>query len=145
MHDVETDGTDAADRNVVQRLERAMNDHDLDALVGCFSTDYRNETPAHPARSFRGRERVRRNWQQILGTLPDLTAELVRWAVSGDTTWAEWEWSGTRRDGTRLTLRGVTILGIGQDTADWVRFYMEPVNDDGIGVAATVSDQLGAP
>jgi NADH dehydrogenase len=33
---------------LVQRLRQATNDHDLDALAGCFAVDYRNETPAHP-------------------------------------------------------------------------------------------------
>lgn len=95
-----------------------MNDHDLEALVACFSADYRNETPVHPARNFHGRDQVRRNWQQILGSLPDLRAVLVRWTVDGGTVWAEWDWSGTRPDGESLTMRGVTILGMGQDTAD---------------------------
>jgi hypothetical protein len=27
-------------------LERATNEHDLDALVDCFADDYLNETPA---------------------------------------------------------------------------------------------------
>src|SRR4051812_40894700 len=47
---------------LVDRLVQATNDHDLDGLVACFAADYENATPAHPARSFRGREQVRRNW-----------------------------------------------------------------------------------
>lgn len=128
---------------LTQRLERAMNDHDLDALVGCFAEDYRNETPAHPARSFRGRAQVRRNWQQILGSLPDLRARLVRWAVNADTLWAEWDWSGTRPDGVPVILRGVTILGAGHGCAQWARFYMEPVEDDGVDATGAVRAQVG--
>lgn len=133
----------AAPPNLVQRLELAMNAHDLEAVVRCFSVDYRNETPLHPARNFRGRDQVQRNWQQILGSLPDLRAVLVRWTADGDTLWAEWDWSGTRPDGVALTMRGVTIIGLGQDTADWARFYMEPVTDDRTGVAAAVREQVG--
>ena len=61
-------------RTMVEQLERATNAHDLEALVECFAEDYENETPLHPARSFRGREQVRRNWTQIFAFVPDLHA-----------------------------------------------------------------------
>src|SRR5690348_382447 len=47
------------------RLQQATESHDLDALVDCFDPGYRNETPAHPGRSFEGVEQVRANWSQI--------------------------------------------------------------------------------
>lgn len=55
---------------MVERLVHATNDHDIDALVACFAEDYENETPVHPARSFRGRDQVRRNWEQIFAFVP---------------------------------------------------------------------------
>src|SRR4051812_38325708 len=112
---------------VVQRLRQAINDHDLDAIAACFAAHYRNDTPAHPARSFTGRDQVRRNWTQILAAVPDLSAELVASHADGRTVWAEWDWSGTRADGTPLHMRGVTVLGVDADTVEWARFYMEPV------------------
>src|ERR1700712_2901890 len=48
--------------SVLERLLRAVNDHDLEALVSCFAEDYANETPVHPQRGFRGNDQVRRNW-----------------------------------------------------------------------------------
>jgi ketosteroid isomerase-like protein len=73
------------DRNgpaaVLERLRRATNDHDVDAVTACFAPDYRNETPAHPERSFVGREQVRSNWTQIFAAVPDVTADVVRYAV----------------------------------------------------------------
>ena len=45
---------------IAARLHAAVNRHDLDAMVGCFAVDFVNETPAHPARSFRGRDQVRK-------------------------------------------------------------------------------------
>jgi ketosteroid isomerase-like protein len=128
-------------------LQAAISAHDLDALCACFAPEYRNETPAHPARSFRGREHVRRNWTTILASVPDLTAELVRWSGGrGEPLWAEWNWSGTRPDGAAVHLAGVTVLGLEDGDGDghrevirWARFYMEPVddtdNDAGIGRA----------
>jgi len=50
---------------LVERLRQSVDAHDLDAVVACFTDDYRNETPAHPGRGFEGREQVRTNWQRI--------------------------------------------------------------------------------
>ncbi|MEO8207687.1 MAG: nuclear transport factor 2 family protein [Chloroflexota bacterium] len=123
---------------VVLRLQDATNEHDLDALVGCFADDYRSEIPLHPSRSFRGSQQVRRNWTQILAGVPDLRSELIRSARQGNEVWAEWEWSGTRRDGAAHLMRGTTILGVDGDTITWARFYMEPVIDDGANVESSV-------
>jgi hypothetical protein len=51
---------------------RHANARDLDALAGCFAPEYRNETPAHPARGFSGREQVRKNWEQIFAVIRDV-------------------------------------------------------------------------
>jgi len=123
---------------VVLRLEGATNEHDLDGIVACFTPDYRSDIPLHPSRSFRGAAQVHRNWSQILGAVPDLRAELIRFAVNGGDVWAEWEWRGTRRDGVPHLMRGTTILGIESDSIDWARFYMEPVVDDGVAIDAAV-------
>ena len=77
-------------RAMVKRLTEAVNAHDLEALTSCFSLDYRNETPAHPARGFQGRSQVRRNWDQIFAAVPDITAE-VRSIADEDTVWSEWD------------------------------------------------------
>lgn len=130
-------------RAVVHRLQAATNAHDLDALVACFAVDYLSEIPAHPARTFRGSEQVRRNWAQILAGVPDLRSELVRDAVDGNVVWAEWEWTGTRRDGAPHLMRGTTILGIDGSRIAWARFYMEPVVDDGAPVGAAVAATVG--
>jgi len=128
---------------VVRRLQAATNAHDLDALVACFAPDYLSEIPAHPARSFRGSDQVRRNWTQILAGVPDLHSELVRESVDGNVVWSEWEWSGTRRDGAPHLMRGTTIIGIEADSIAWARFYMEPVIDDGAPVDAVVARTVG--
>ena len=46
-------------QEMVDRLVHATNAHDVDAVAACFAEEYENETPVHPARSFRGREQVR--------------------------------------------------------------------------------------
>ena len=114
---------------MVNRLVNATNAHDLEALVSCFTEDYLNETPLHPARSFRGRAQVRRNWEQIFGFVADLRAEVTRRAVEGNTAWTEWEMQGTRHDGTAHHMRGVVVFGVRDGMAEWARFYLEPVDE----------------
>lgn len=131
------------------RLAAAVNAHDLDRLVACFAGDYLNETPAHPLRGFRGNEQVRRNWAQLFAGIPDLTAQVLRFAVAGDTVWSEWEMAGTRTDGTAHLMRGVVIFGVAAGQAQWARFYLEPVEtasgevDAAIHHAATGGQQPG--
>lgn len=111
----------------VERLQQAITLHDLDALVACFAPDYLSEFPAHPDRTFRGHEQIRKNWAQIFGGVPDLAATLRACTVAGETVWAEWEWRGTRRGGVPFAMCGVTIQGVIEDRIAWARLYMEPV------------------
>ena len=129
---------------VLARLERAANAHDVNAVVACFAPDYRNETPAHPARSFTGREQVRRNWEQIFAAIPDLTAQVLRSAVNGEEAWSEWEQRGTRRDGSAHVMRGVVIFGVSGGLLAWARFYLEPVQEGGENVDGAVRRQVAA-
>jgi ketosteroid isomerase-like protein len=121
------------------RLRDAVNRHDLDAMAACFAVDFVNQTPAHPSRSFRGRDQVRRNWGQIFAAVPDLEAEMIASAVHGDTLWTEWEMRGTRIDGGRHLMRGVSIFEAGGGELASVRFYLEPVEQDGVGIDAAVA------
>jgi ketosteroid isomerase-like protein len=127
---------------VLERLQRAINQHDLDALAACFEPDYHSEFPVHPNRTFRGDEQMRKNWTQIFGAVPDIEAVLLRCTSEGDTAWAQWEWKGTRADGTPFAMRGVTIQAVQQDRIAWVRLYMEPVQEGGAGADAGVRQSL---
>jgi ketosteroid isomerase-like protein len=129
---------------VIAELERAVNAHDVNALVACFAPDYRNDTPAHPERSFTGREQVGRNWEQIFAAIPDLTAKMLRSAVNGDEVWSEWEHRGTRRDGSAHVMRGVVIFGVAGGLLEWARFYLEPVQEGGGSVDDAVRRQVAA-
>jgi len=130
---------------VVERLQAAINAHDLEALVGCFTPGYTSETPVHPARDFVGNAHVRRNWGQILAAVPNLRADLVRSTAVGDTVWTEWDWTGTRRDGQPHHMAGVTIQGVEGEAIAWVRFYMEVVEADSQGNEAAIRQGVGDP
>jgi ketosteroid isomerase-like protein len=114
----------------IERLVEATNRHDLEALVGCFAEDYRNETPAHPARGFHGAAQVRRNWEEIFAFVPDIHARVLRSAVDGDAVWTEWEMHGTRRDGSAHRMAGVIVFGVDGGLIRWARFYLERVDED---------------
>jgi ketosteroid isomerase-like protein len=128
---------------LIERLKDAVNRHDLESLAGCFAQDFLNETPVHPARSFQGREQVRKNWAQIFAGVPDIEADILGSSVDGVSAWTEWEMRGARRDGVRHLMRGVSIFGIGDDRFTSVRFYLEPVEDGGAAVDAAVRKAVG--
>lgn len=127
---------------LLDRLQDAVNAHDLDEIVDCFAIDYRNETPAHPSRGFLGRDQVRTNWARILGGMPDVIATVHDRAVAGDVVWSEWEIAGTRPDGLAQAMRGVMIFGVESGQFAWCRFYLEPVDAGEGGVDAAVGHLL---
>lgn len=129
---------------LLDRLTTATNGHDLEALVDCFAPDYRNETPAHPARGFTGRDQVRRNWEQIFTFMPDITARVLRSCCQGEVVWSEWEMTGTRPDGTAHQMAGVMIFGVRDGRFSWVRFYLEPVQAGGPDASQAVRHHAGA-
>jgi hypothetical protein len=130
---------------LVDRLCAATNAHDVESIVGCFTADYRNETPAHPARGFVGREQVRRNWQQIFAFVPDVTARVTASAVDGATIWTEWEHVGTRADGSAHVMRGVIIFGVRDGLLSSARFYLEPADVSTADADETVRRLVAVP
>lgn len=141
-----TAGQPLADRPAghawLDRLLAATNAHDLAALVDCFAEDYVNETPAHPARGFRGREQVARNWAQIFAGVPDVRAEVSDLSVDGDRVWSEWWMHGTRVDGARHEMTGVIVFDVRDGRAVHARFHLEPVERGGGDADAAVREAV---
>ena len=136
------DGRDPA--AVVERLLKAVNAHNLEAMVACFTRDYVNVTPAHPQRGFGGSQQVRRNWTQLFEGVPDLRAQILGTAAEGDRVWTEWDISGTGGDGAPFAMRGVVIFGIGGGLITSARFYLEPVEETSGDVDAHTARVVGA-
>lgn len=128
---------------VSERLRAAMNAHDIDAFVSCFTADYRSEQPAHPDRAFTGRDQVKTNWSAIFQEVPDVRGELLRAVASGGEEWGEWRIAGTRRDGSRMEMRGVIVNGIRGDQIGWARLYLELLEEGGAGIATAVDRITG--
>jgi ketosteroid isomerase-like protein len=129
---------------ILVRLQRAMNDHDVDAFLACVHPDYTSEQPAHPERGFGGREQVRKNWAALFASIPDFHAELVSSAVAGDTAWTEWHWSGIREDGSALDMRGVTLFRVEDGAIVAGRLYMEEVEQEGEDIDQNVRRLSGS-
>lgn len=112
----------------IARLRDAINSHDSAAVAACFAEDYRCDMRMHPSQSFTGNDKVLKNWTGILGRVPDLHAEILRWTSAGEETWSEWEMRGTDTDGRPVLLRGTVISGAAADgPIDWTNFYLDPV------------------
>lgn len=129
--------------DVVQRMATLMNEHDLAGVAALVHEDYRSEQPAHPGRAFVGRAQMEANWKAMFDGIPDFHAELVRSAQDGETTWAEWHWTGSRSDGEPFEMRGVTLFEVRQDRIVAGRLYLEDVVHDGAGIEDAVQELSG--
>jgi ketosteroid isomerase-like protein len=134
---------EAGPREVLDRLQRAMNDHDLQAMLACMHPDYESQQPAHPERGFGGRDQVEKNWSALFEGIPDFRAELLDTAVEGDTAWTEWHWTGNRKDGSALDIRGVTLFWVEGDQIVAGRLYMEEVEEAGEDIDEAVRRLAG--
>lgn len=110
---------------VFERMVSAQNRHDLDGMVACFSRDYQSEQPFHPERNFIGQGGVRKNWDFFFKTVPDIRVDILSEVVEGDTVWSELHIHGTRVDGKKHAIRGVTITRIRDGLIVWARLYIE--------------------
>jgi ketosteroid isomerase-like protein len=130
-------------RMVFGRLVAAQNAHDIDAFVSCFAPDYSSEQPAHPDRAFVGSDQVRKNWTAMFAAVPDFRAELLDTATSGRTAWGEFEWHGTKSDGSPLHSRGVIIGTVRDGKLAAARLYMSEVEQAGRGIEVAVEGLTG--
>ncbi|HUP12695.1 MAG TPA: nuclear transport factor 2 family protein [Niastella sp.] len=127
---------------VLQQLHQAFNQRNINLFMECFADDYRSEQPLHPDRAFAGKEQVRINWDANFKEMPDFTVELLSKQTGNDTIWAEWNWKGTRIDGSKLHMRGVTLFGAVGQKIIWARLYMELVAADGAGIEVAVKEVM---
>jgi ketosteroid isomerase-like protein len=125
---------------VLEMVRDAQNDHDAGRMAALFAEDYRSSQPVHPNRRFAGSAQVLTNWTTLFEGIPDFRAELVASATDGDTEWAEWDWRGTRSDGSPFSMRGVMIATVRGGLVVEARLYMEPVEDVGDDIEAVVRD-----
>lgn len=128
---------------VPQRWIQALTDHDLEAAVGCFASDYRDRAPARPGEEVIGQAQVRANFTALFDNMPDLRADLLGQVADGTRVWMEWQMVGTRVDGTRMEFVGVNIFEVEGGRFSRGRIYTELVRDTG-GLDAQVDRMIHA-
>jgi steroid delta-isomerase-like uncharacterized protein len=109
-------------RKLIERLVRAWNDHDADAVASCYATDAvsRDVTLAEP---LRGRDAIRNAVETYIRAFPDIRFEIRRIACDGDLICEEWRATGTHegdlmglpptnREGTTI---GCNVIEVGDD------------------------------
>jgi hypothetical protein len=124
------------------KLKNAFNNHNVDLFADCLDENYQSEQPVHPDRSFTGKEQAVKNWAANFSEMPDFAAELLDYSLSETTLWTEWYWTGTRKDNSKLHMRGVTIFGVEENKIKWGRLYVEPVETNGAGIEAAVKEVM---
>ena len=60
--------------------------------------------------------------------VPNIEARVLRSVEDGDTSWSEWEMTGSTTDGADFRIGGVAILGVENNRFAWARFYLDPVD-----------------
>jgi len=124
--------------HVIERLEKEGNQHHLPGLIAWLALDYQSEQANHPNQVFRGRDQVRKNWSAMFKEIPDFVMKLVDLAVNSNQVWTEGHRSGTRTDGASFNWRGVTIFTVEGNEITAGRLYMEPVEETGLNIGATM-------
>jgi ketosteroid isomerase-like protein len=118
----------SAQNDIVGRLERAINERDLEGLIELFRPDVVVEYPAHPSHNFSGRDQIWRNWAPIMAKLDDFKATVIRSVVADNAAWVEYLWEGRQADGSPGDQAGIVIHELDGDKISHVRFYLEPVD-----------------
>ena len=91
----------------------AWNRHDLDALMSMMTDDCVFEASAGPhadGQRSEGKPAVRAAYAAVFDTFPDAHWAHPRHFVAGNRGVSEWTFTGTRRDGTRVEVRGCDLF-----------------------------------
>jgi taurine dehydrogenase small subunit len=98
--------------DVLRRVARGFDQHDLDAIMEHFTNDCVFEGPRGPNANgtvFVGWEAVRGAFAARFSTIPDVRYTDDSHFVAGDRGVSEWLISGTTTDGDRIEARGCDI------------------------------------
>src|ERR1700759_2588982 len=98
---------------VVNRLNDAINRHDIDALMDVFSPDcvFENTAPAPDGGRFEGQDAVRGFWQRWFAWNPGARFDTEEIFAAGDRCVVRWIYRKTRDD-RPWHLRGVDLFRV---------------------------------
>ena len=63
--------------SLLAKLTDAFNSRSIDRVAECFDPNYDSAQPVHPARHFRGKEQVIKNWSANFTEMPDFSAVVL--------------------------------------------------------------------
>ena len=117
-------------KRLLERMHTALNTRDVTNLLMLLQVDFEQFYPAGSVKETTGREAARQTYEELFEMYPNFRADLKRQAIEGSVIWVEWQWSGSRNDGTqgKLDRRGVMIYGVEEGLIAWSRSYMLEVN-----------------
>jgi steroid delta-isomerase-like uncharacterized protein len=99
--------------SLLEKFVAAWNAHDVDALLSCMTDDgvfYAAAGGSPDGAEHRGPEALRRSYSDIFAAFPDARWSDARHFVAGDRAVTEWTFTGTRADGTAVTVRGCDVF-----------------------------------
>lgn len=105
---------DAQTLAVVERLNRAVNDHDLDALASIFTEDcvFENTYPPPDGQRFEGLLAVLGFWQDFFDSSHGAWFEFEEIFTAGDRCVSRWIYRYETLEGEPHHLRGADILKV---------------------------------
>ena len=99
--------------SLLETFAAAWNAHDVEALLSCMTNDgiFYAAVGASPGGAEHvGRDALRRAYGDIFVAFPDARWSDAKHFVAGDRAVTEWTFSGTRADGTAVTVRGCDVF-----------------------------------
>jgi predicted SnoaL-like aldol condensation-catalyzing enzyme len=116
-------------KRLLQWLQTILNGGDLENLTQYFQLDYESTQPGKPDANRTGRQQLLEKWGQIFREHPNFRANLLRYAIEGDTVWTEWHWFDEEQK-EALNKTGVVIYGVEDGLFAWSREYMVDITPD---------------
>ncbi len=104
----------AQTRAAVERLNEALNAHDLEAVISAFGNDglFDNTSPAPDGEVFQGQNGLRQFWSAFLHDNPQAHFSAEEVFAAGERCVVRWVYTWDREGGAMAHVRGVDILRV---------------------------------
>ena len=105
---------DDATRDVIERFNAALNNHDVDAVMALMTPDcvFENTFPAPDGERFEGQPAVRAFWQQLLAGSPQAHFTTEELFTAGDRAVVRWCYAWIDGAGASGHVRGVDLFRV---------------------------------
>lgn len=126
--------------SVIDRFRLALNLHDAGMLAECLHAEFVNTQPAHPERNARGKIAAALRWAHTFECVPDLRANLLRYACANGLVWTEWTFTSGENGSYRAG--GVVIFAVCHNLIVWARTYTEAQPIEGPDWESAIAEAL---